>query len=184
MYSVRDNSSGMNKYCLHPGVLITIFIFHLGIKGQAIRTNTHNLHPVLSKLQPNRPFIILTVSLEGINCTFMTAQAISKVLSAKISYYTVSAPIRISSLPGHDVPLDDMWLAKIDPAGILVVLQAFVCEVQRDVGVADSLYTLPCCYLALQIKFNWDSISATSSPGGDQSLQWKYHPRLLRWLVY
>lgn len=70
----------------------------------------------------------------------MTAQAISKVLSAKISYYTVSAPIRISSLPGHDVPLDEMWLEKIELAAIsVVIVQAFVCQLQRDIGAADSL---------------------------------------------
>lgn len=80
----------------------------------------------------------------------MTAQAISKVLSAKISYYTVSAPIRISSLPGHDVPPDEMWLAMIEAAGISVFLQAFVWEVHKDTGMADSLYSLPPAYLILQ----------------------------------
>lgn len=63
----------------------------------------------------------------------------------------MSAPIRISSLPGHDVPLDEMWLrlAKIELIGNLVVLQAFVCDVKWDKGVADSLYTLLYNYLTL-----------------------------------
>lgn len=96
--------------------------------------NKHSLQPpsgsVLSKCQSDLFSPHCTVSPEGINCIFMTAQAISKVLSAKISYYTVSAPIRISSLPGHDVPLDVMWLARIDLPGSSVV-RAFVCQVHR-----------------------------------------------------
>lgn len=115
----------MNDYCLHPRVLFTIFTFHLEVKGRALRINTRNLH-LARPVQPKWPFIILTVSLEGINCTSMTAQAISKVLSAKISHYTVSAPIGISSLPGHDVPVEEMRLAKTEPAGTLVVLQVLL----------------------------------------------------------
>lgn len=94
-------------------------------------------------LTPKWHFFFLSISLER-ELSF-TTRAISKVLSAKISHYGMSAPIRISSLPRHDVPLDEMWLrlVKTEPAAISVVLQAFVCEKHRDLGVADVLNALP-----------------------------------------
>lgn len=67
-----------------------------------------NFGPALTKLQLTLPFWIFSVSLEAINCILNTAQAICKVLSAKILYYTVSVCFRISSLPEHDVPQDEL----------------------------------------------------------------------------
>lgn len=68
-----------------------------------------NLHPVQHCPSNSRSYLFgLILSPKGINCIFIAAQAISKVLSDKISYYTVLARIRIFSLPGHDVPLDEM----------------------------------------------------------------------------
>lgn len=44
-YLVKDNSSGlftgMSNRCLHPCALLTIFTFHLEVKGQTLRINTH-----------------------------------------------------------------------------------------------------------------------------------------------
>lgn len=44
----------------------------------------------------------------------------------------------ISSLPGHDVPLDETRLAKTEAADISGALPSLVCEVRKDRGVAYS----------------------------------------------
>lgn len=48
------------------------------------------------------------------------------------------------------LPRWDLRLVKTEPAGILVVLQVFLCEVCRDMGVADSLYSLQDHYIAIK----------------------------------
>lgn len=58
------------------------------------------------------------LSVSG-NHTFIAALAACKVLSPNISYYTLSACIRTSTRPVHDVLPDEMWLAETETLGYL-----------------------------------------------------------------
>lgn len=115
----------------------------------------------------------ITLNLTSKVKRYLNNEAACEVLSPNISFYTLSAYIRTSTRPVHDVPLDEMWLAKMEPLDISAappVLRLYG-ERGRRCGALTS--QPPGAIPDPKIKFSCDSISVSLSPrGGWREWSW------------